>query len=233
VDRLTRKELKTDRFAQEVGHTVEYVGEHRQQFVRYGAIALVVVVIAAGIYFFLRHQANERREQLSRAMLIMASPVGEGTTNPFGAVYKTEEDRNQAYAGAMQQIVNDSPNSREGVIAKFYLAGQRAREDKLDEAVRLMTDVANSGKDEYASLAKLSLAKLLNQQGKTQEAEKQLRDLINSPTAFVSKEKATIALAELIAPTRPDEARKLLEPLRESRATVSRAAMNALAGLRQ
>ena len=49
VDRVTRKELKADRFAQEVGHTVEYVSEHRKQVIRYGTIAAAVLVVVIGV----------------------------------------------------------------------------------------------------------------------------------------------------------------------------------------
>ena len=38
--------------------------------------------------------------------------------------------------------------------------------------------------------------------------------LIAHPTDFVSKDQATIALARALIPTKPDEARKLLDPLR-------------------
>ena len=41
-----------------------------------------------------------------------------------------------------------------------------------------------------------------------------LRDLIAHPTIFVSKEQATITLARYLAPKKPAEARKLLDPLR-------------------
>ena len=35
--RITRKDLKTDKFALEVGHTVDFFEEHRREVVRYGA----------------------------------------------------------------------------------------------------------------------------------------------------------------------------------------------------
>ena len=51
---------------------------------------------------------------------------------------------------------------------------------------------------------------------------------IAKPTVLVSKEHATIVLARLLAPSRPAEARKLLEPLRTARSVISRAALTAL-----
>ena len=40
MSRITRKELKTDKFALEIGHTVTFFEEHRQEIIRYGGVAL-------------------------------------------------------------------------------------------------------------------------------------------------------------------------------------------------
>ena len=66
----------------------------------------------------------------------------------------------------------------------------------------------------YAPLAKLSLAQIYFGDGSAADGEKTLRDLMANPSVFVSKEQATITLARFLAPTKPAEARKLLEPLR-------------------
>ncbi len=54
---------------------------------------------------------------------------------------------------------------------------------------------------------------------------------MDHPTIFVSKEQATFTLATGISKTKPAEARKLLEPLRTSRSSISQAAITALAEL--
>ena len=48
---LTRKELKQDKFAVEVEHTVDYFAAHRKQAIRYGAIALAVILIVARRFY--------------------------------------------------------------------------------------------------------------------------------------------------------------------------------------
>ena len=69
----------------------------------------------------------------------------------------------------------------------------------------------------------------MQSQGKTDDAEKLLRQLIDKPTMFVSKEQATLDLAQVLAKKNPAEARKLLEPLSASpRTAVSRAAVAAM-----
>ncbi len=55
-----------------------------------------------------------------------------------------------------------------------------------------------------------------------------LRDVVAHPSVLVSKDQATIALARVIAPKNPQEAQKLLEPLRTVSGATGQAAMNAL-----
>jgi hypothetical protein len=74
----------------------------------------------------------------------------------------------------------------------------------------------------------MALAEVYFSTGRIGDGEKLLRDLMAHPTAFVSREEATIALARGLERTRPQEARKLLEPLRTSRTAISQVAIGAL-----
>jgi DNA-directed RNA polymerase subunit F len=81
-------------------------------------------------------------------------------------------------------------------------------------------------------VAKSSLAQIYASQGKTDEAEKLLRQLVDKPSVFVSKEQATLDLAQVIAKKNPAEARKLLTELSASpRSAVSRAAVAELGSI--
>ena len=102
----------------------------------------------------------------------------------------------------------------------------------MDEALKTFQSIMDTAPDPYNSVAKLSMAQIYASQGKTDEAEKLLRQLVDKPTMFVSKEQATLDLAQLIAKKNPAEARKLLEPLSASpRSAVSRAAVAAMGSI--
>ena len=74
--RITRKELKADKFAVEVEHTVDYVAHHRAQVVRYGIVAAVVVALAIGIYFYRQHEHGIRQDALAQAIQLQEAQVG-------------------------------------------------------------------------------------------------------------------------------------------------------------
>jgi predicted negative regulator of RcsB-dependent stress response len=211
VSRITRKELKTDKFALEVEHTVDFFEVHRDKIIRYSAIGAVVVLAIVAFLWYSRSQHAAREEALNQALQAVNAPVGDQNTP---GAFPTEEARQQEATKRLTDIATRYGGSEQGDIAVFYLASQLADQGKLSEAEKRFKEVADSGKANYASLAKLSLSQIYFSDGRNAEGEKVLRSLIDNPTAFVSKDQATIALARAIAPTKPAEARKLLEPLR-------------------
>lgn len=222
--RLTRKELKRDRFALEVGRTVEYVSEHRKSVIRYAIVGAAVLVLVLGFLAYRRHQQGARHEALAEALEIQQAAIGT-PPNEFIRAYPTEQDRNEAAKKAFAELAADYSGSDEAIISEYYLGTIAASEGKNAEAEKWLKSVVDSGNANYASLAKLTLAQVYKAEGKLGEGEELLRSLIDKPTDFVSKEQATIELAELIASSKPAEARQLLEPLRAERSTISRMAI--------
>src|ERR1017187_245857 len=45
VSRITRKELKTDKFALEVEHGISFFEHHKNEAIKYGAIGIVAIVL--------------------------------------------------------------------------------------------------------------------------------------------------------------------------------------------
>jgi predicted negative regulator of RcsB-dependent stress response len=233
LDKVHRRDLKHDRFVEQVGHTVEYAEHHKSQMILWGSIGLAVIVAAFGVYLYMSHAGTVRAEDLSAAMKVQDAQIGPANASAYVLSFPTPADKNAAVAKALTEVMNRYPSKREGLIARFYLGVQYADQGKLAEAENTWKVVAESGDKEYASQAKLSLAQLYEVQGRYADGEKLLRPLIENPTIMVSKEQATIALAHLLSHTQVDQARKLLEPLRTERSAVSRMALTALGELPQ
>lgn len=233
MDRLTRKELKTDRFAVEVQHSVEYMAGHRRQLIQWGGIAAAVLIIAVAVYFYRQHMHTVRQEALFAAMQIQNAQIGPAQ-NEFMVTFPSQPEREKAAIKAFTDLHAKYSGSDEGYIAEYFLGTNAADQGNLAEAEKRFKDVADNAEKNVASLAKLSLAQVYGAEGKMSDGEKVLRPLMDHPTAVVSKEEATFALAQLIGNTNPQEARKLLESLRNSkRPQISSAAMTALASIPQ
>ena len=233
MDKVQRHNLKHDKFVDQVGHSVEYATDHRSQVIKWGGIGLAAIVIAVGGYVYFGHEANVRAEDLNAALRVQDAQIGPANASEFVQSFPTAAEKTTAVSKALTSVMDKYPSKREGLIARFYLGVLYADQGKVAEAENAWKPITESGDADYASQAKLSLAQLYETQGRAADAEKLLRSLLDHPTIMVSKEQAIIALAHALARTKPEEARKLLEPLRTERSAVSRMAITALGELSQ
>ncbi len=228
MDRITRHDLKTDQFAQQVGHIVEEVEAHRSQVVRYGAIAVAVVVLVAGAYWFVHSRKQSRETDLANVMRIWNAPIG-AAQGAGDYTYSDAGAKDKAFSKAASELIANHSGSDEAGAAEYLLGVRASDQGKFDVAERTFKQAVADGGSEYGTLAKVALAEVYASQGKTADAEKLLKEVIEKPSVLVSKEQATIALAKIYLKSRPLEARKLLEPLRTQKPAVASVAVSLLA----
>jgi TolA-binding protein len=147
---------------------------------------------------------------------------------PSSNSFPTQDVKDQAALRAFADLRAQYPNSAEGQIAQYYLGSIHADQGKLADAEKLYKEVADHGDAKYSALAKLSLSQVYFANGHADQGESMLRDLIAHPSIFVSADQATLALARMLTPTKPAEARKLLEPLRTRPGAVGQTAIAAI-----
>jgi len=229
VSRITRKELKSDKFALEVEQSITFFEEHQKEITRYGTIALGAAVLIFGYVIYSRHEHTVREQALSAAVRVQEAPVG--ISGNGGLAFPTQEAKDQESLRVFTDLQSKYGGTPEGEIAGYYLGAVKADQGKMAEAEKLFSEASQRSDAKYASLAKLSLAQIYFGDGRDAQGEKVLRELMDKPTEFVSKEQATIALARFLAPKKPAEARKLLEPLRTQPGAVSQVALTLIGEL--
>jgi predicted negative regulator of RcsB-dependent stress response len=231
MDKQHRRDLKTDKFAEEVFDVFDWARHHRDKMIRYGGLAVVVILLASGVYAYMRYQTGQRQEALAKANQADDATVG---PNPQVGIqnFATQDEKDKAVTQAYTEVATKYGSSDEGAIARLRLASIAADKGNLAEAEKGYRAVVDDASKEYAALARISLAQVYQAEGKNSEAEKVLRAAVDNPTSTVSKEQATIALAQLLIKSNPAEAKKLLEPLRTSpRLAINQAAVTAFATL--
>ncbi len=232
MSRITRKELKTDKFALEVEHGISFFEHHKSEAVKYGAIGIGAIVLIFGYtYYYLPVQHNARQGSLAAAIRVQEAPVGQSGNG--GLAFPSQEAKDQEAIRVFTELHGKYSGSAEGEIAQYYLASIKADQGKLAEAEKLFQEVARQGDEKYASLSQLSLSQIYFGDGRADQGEKVLRGLIAKPTVFVSSEQATITLARFLAQKKPAEARKLLDPLRSRVGNVGQVALSLLAEIPQ
>lgn len=227
---FSRQDLKTDRFALEVEHTVDYFALHRSQVVKIVAAVVAVALMVGGVLIWRDRQQGIREQKLGEALTLQEAPVGP-MAPPMGPSFPTEQAKQEAVSKAFQSLANDYPGTHQGSLAQYFLASSDLKANKLDEARKRFQALADSSDKDYASLAKLSLAQIAYAQNRAADGEKILRDLMANPTDVVSKEQATLMLATNLATTNPPQARVLLQSLLGVSGAVGQEANAALAAL--
>lgn len=219
--RITRKELKSDKFAEDVGLTVTFFEEHQKDVVRYGGIGLGVIVLIAGFFLYRSHEHTARQQALAAAIRVQETPVATVAVNPSIQTFPTQAAKNQAALKAFSDLKSKYSGSEEAQIAEYYMGNVYADQGNLIEAEKSFLDLSDHGDKDYASLGKLSLADIYFADGRAAQGEKLLRDLMDNPTIFVSKDQAAIALARNLTGKNNAEARKLLAPIKDGRSQVA------------
>ena len=229
MDRHLKKVVKNDEFKQQVWHSIDFVKDHRAEVQKYGGIALAVLVVAGGIYFYVNHQGDVREEALAHALRVDQGTVG-SNTQAANLHFDTQEEKDKAREKAFREVATKYPGTQEAAISLMNLGQAAVDKGDLVEGEKDFKTVADSAPSAYASQAALALAQLYDIEGKPAEAEKLLDNLIKHPTVTVSKDEAELAMARVKAKTDPAAARKLLEGLQTTQRTaVSKAAVSELA----
>jgi predicted negative regulator of RcsB-dependent stress response len=229
---LTRKELlKQDKFTVEAGHTVDFLSTHRKEAVRYGGIALALIVLVAAVFYYRSSQLSVREQALGEAMALSTAAVGAPAGG--GPSFPTQTAKDDAVSKAFTKLVSDYGGTAEAYIAEYYLGANALNAGKVDDARKRFQDVADHANANYASLAKLAIAQLDFAENRLPQSEALLKDLMDHPTDLVSKTEATFTYARVISQTKPEEARKLLLQIAGERSDVSQIALTAMNDLPQ
>lgn len=230
---LSRKDLKHDRFVEEVGESVRFFRSHRNQVIG-GAVLVIAAIVGVSSWVgYQRSQAEAAQLALQEAVRLYHGTV---TTEPRAGVitFATTGERMRRTTDAFEQLKLDFPSSESAVASEYYLALLEVEDGKTSEArERLQRLVSGSSKGNYVNPARLTLAQMLAREGKIDEARGEFESLIKNPSAIVPAERAKLELARMLVEHDPAAAKPLLEELSTVQGPVSAAASLALSRLPQ
>ena len=187
--RLTRKQLKQDRFVEEVTEAVGLFTRHRKLIT--GAVVTVVLLVVAGVGFY-RYQkelANEARIALQEA-LINYHGLDSRDSDPESLSFEpTIEEKEQKIKESLNKVAQDFAGRLEGEIARLHLALYEVSEGDPEEAKTLLEGFLDHADDEVSALARKALADQLQREGQSEEALKHYEHLVENPTEMLPKER--------------------------------------------
>jgi TolA-binding protein len=218
----TRHQLKQDAFSRvTIGaaeKTAHWTVEHQSTLTVAIIVAVVVIGAVAGGWFYLSSQDEKASLELTQAVRTMDTQLRQPGTpeQPDFPSFTSVKERSEAAKKQFQQIVDKYPHTRTSDIARYFLGVTAVELSDNATAERDFKDAISSGSRDVAATSKLALAALYGQTNRTKDAVNLYQELINKPTATVSKVTAQLQLADLYQNSnQPLDAKRIYETIKK------------------
>lgn len=231
MDTQTRHALKEDKLVQATQVGIDWLQEHRSAAVRWTiACAVVVAAIVAGVVTYATRSSAAELALGSALDTYSAqlSQPGQPPT-PGETTFSTAAERAKAANQQFVAIADRYGMLKAGKNARYFAGITALQMGQTGAAEKDLEQVANSHDENLASLAKLALASVYVQTGRSSEAVVLYKDLIAKPTATVPANAAQLQLAALYESTNPAQAMQIYAQLKNDKSPAGQIAAQKLA----
>ena len=175
MDRQHRRELKHDKFVDEIGVLSSRAHENQRILIGIAIAALAVALVAYGIYFYRSNRERKAQDALAAAMETMDSPIINPSQPNPAAKFKTEDERNAAAEKQFNDVKAHFGGSDAADVADLYLARISAARGNTANARKLLANfVSNHPKNVLVGTARYSLYQLRIESGEAQQVGNEL-----------------------------------------------------------
>jgi TolA-binding protein len=200
-----KRQIKQDELREGVEHAGQWARGHSDEL-RIGIlVAVVLVVLVAGLGYFQQYRKAEAERAFSEAAEIFHAPVAGEQKEPAPAgitTYATEKEKYEKAMAAFEGVQRRYGSSPAGLRARYYSALCGLELGKFADAEKELKDIAGKGGDGLEpALARLALAESARRQGKNQDAIDAYRKLVDDPKQPLPRDHALMRLATLLEET--------------------------------
>lgn len=161
MDRQHRKELKHDKFVDEVGSLTVRARENQRLLITITVAVVALALIGYGVYFYGSNREEKAQAALGDAITAIDSPlIQPGTPNPQ-AKYKTDQERSAAAETMFRDVQKNYSGTKAADVANIYLARIAASKGDVATARKLLSDfISDHPKHLLVGAARYSLYQL-------------------------------------------------------------------------
>jgi len=184
MDRQHRRDLKHDKFVDEVGSLSTRARENQRLLLTIAGAAILIAVLAYGIYFYRSNREQKAQQALAAAIETIESPLlpAPGAQPVPGAKFKTEAERSAAADKQFKDVESKYSGSDAADVASLYLARIAADKGDLTTAKsRLQAFVSDHPKHLLVAGARYSLYRLRIDNGEASQVAMELQAEVNKP----------------------------------------------------
>ena len=166
MHREHRRELKHDRFVDEVGVLTSKARENQRFLITITATLVLLALIGYGLYFYRSNRERQGQDALAAAIEAIDSPlIQPGTVNPQ-AKFKTDDERNSSCERMFRDIQAKYSGTSAADVSNLYLARIAAGKNDVAGARKMLEAfVSEHPKHILVGAAKYSLYQIRIQNG--------------------------------------------------------------------
>jgi TolA-binding protein len=184
MDRQERRDLKHDKFVDEIGSLSTRARENQRLLFTITGAAVIVAILAYGIYFYRSNREQKGQDALAKAIETYDSPLlpAPGAQPVPGAKFKTAAERSDAAEKQFKEVETAAGGSDAAEVASLYLANLAAGKGDIATArTRLQKYVSDNPKKLLANGARYSLYRVRIDNGEAPQVAQELQAEINKP----------------------------------------------------
>jgi hypothetical protein len=220
--KLSRRELKEDRFRTAFEDYEAFAKDHYKEVA--GAVAIVLALVGAvfGLRIFTHRMEASANAKLAVALDTYHAYVARSSPGVINQGIQSFTSDQEKYKKALTQFqaVTDVtgvqklvPQLKAMRIARYYAALCQGELGDDSAALKTLQTLEHDSDADIASLAKLALAGEYVKAGKVADAIKIYQDLSDHPTSAVPRSTSLLALAGVYQTSQPAQARQIYERL--------------------
>ena len=228
----TRHQLKQDRFSKATidvaEKTVHWSVEHQDKLIVAAIVALVIVGLAFGGWYYLNLQDQKASLEFSQAVRTLDMPVRPPNMppQPDQPSFASSKERATTAHKKFQEIVDKYPHTHAADFAHYFLGLTSADMGDNATAERELQQVASYRNADLSSLAKFALASVYRNTNRDKQAIDLYKQIIAKPTATVGKVMAQMELAATYqSANMPLEAKRIYEQIQKENPATEAAQM--------
>ena len=228
----TRHQLKEDRFSRATidaaERTAHWSVEHKNTLIAAAVAALVIAAIAVGAWYYLSQQDQSASVEMSQAVRTLNMPVRPPNmpAQADAPSFASLSERATAAHKQFQAIVDKYPHTHSADFARYFLGLTAADLGDKAAAERELQKVVSSSNGDVAALAKMALASVYRNSGRSKQAVDLYKELVAKPTGTVGKATAELEMAATYqADNQPQEAKRIYQTIQKESPTSEAAQM--------
>ena len=201
MDRQHRRELKHDRFVDELGTLSDKARDNQRFLYLITGAVVALAVIGYGIYFYRSAREQRAQEALGKAIETIESPLLPPAGSPPqqtipGAKYKTDAERQAAAEKAFKDVESKFSGSDAADVAGLYLARLESMHGNTASArKRLQHFIDEHPKHLLVGAARYSVYQLRIDGGEGSQVAQELQAQIGKPDSPLPSDTLLVLLA--------------------------------------